>query len=67
MLDLVGLDQRVADLAALGRDEREGHRAADEDLVTVVEQCGDHADLVAHLRAAEHADERVLGCVEEGA
>ena len=39
-------------------EERERHRAADEDRVAAVEQRVDHAELVAHLGAAEHRHER---------
>ena len=41
-------------------EERERHRAADEDRVAPVEQRVDDAELVAHLGAAEHGDERAL-------
>ena len=64
-LDAVGLHERVADAVALRGEERERHRAADEDRVAPFEQRVDHAELVAHLRAAEHGDERVLRRVEQ--
>ena len=44
---------------ALREQERERHRPADEHRVAAVEQRVDHAELVAHLGAAEHRDERV--------
>ena len=58
--DPLGLEQRVADLVALRGEEREGHRATDEDRLALVEQRVDHAELVADLRAAEDGDERLL-------
>ena len=58
VVDAVFLDERIADRAALGDDERERHRAADEQRVAALEQRVDDAELVAHLRAAEHRDER---------
>ena len=48
------LDERVADRVALRDEERERHRAADEQRVAAFEQRVDHAELVAHLHAAEH-------------
>ena len=41
-LDLVVLQQRVADLVALGREEREAHPAADQQPVDLGQQRGDH-------------------------
>ena len=67
VLDLIGLDERVADVRALRDEERERHRAADEELVAAFEQRVDHAELVAHLHAAEHHDERLLRRVEQRA
>ena len=57
-VDLVGLEQRVADRVALGGEEGEAHAAADDQRVDHAEQGVDHAELVAHLGAAEHGDER---------
>ena len=62
-VDPVGLEQRVADRVALRGEERERHRAADEDRLALVEQRADDAELVADLGAAEHADERLLRVV----
>ena len=64
-LDALVVDQRVADVAALGLEEAEAHRAADQDLVGLVEEALDHADLVGHLRPAEHHDQRPLGAVAD--
>ena len=51
---------------ALREQERERHRAADRAPVAPVEQRVDHAELVAHLGAAEHGDERARdGVVEQ--
>ena len=43
---------------ALGLEEREAHRAADQDRVGALEERVEHADLVGHLRAADDRDER---------
>ena len=50
---------------ALREQERERHRAADEHRVAPVEQRVDHAELVAHLGAAEHRHERARHVVGE--
>ena len=57
-IDLIGLEQRVTDRCALRGEEREAHRAADDERVDDPEQRVDHSELVAHLRTAEHRDER---------
>ena len=62
-LDLVGLEQRVADLVALRGEEGEAHAAADEQAVDLVEQVVDDAELVGDLRAAEHDHVRALRVV----
>ena len=49
-LDLVGLEQRIADRLALGGEEREAHRAADDERVDDVEQRIDHTELVCGLK-----------------
>ena len=54
-VQLVLLQQALADLVALRLQEREHHPAADEQRVGLAEQVVDHAELVGHLRAAEHA------------
>ena len=59
-LDALLLDQRVAGGDALGAEEAEAHRAADQDLVGDLEEAVDHADLVGHLGAAEDDDQRPL-------
>ena len=67
VVDLVVLDERVADVGALRRQEGERHRAADQQPVAAVEQRVDHAELVADLHAPEHDDERPLRRVEQRA
>src|SRR5262249_1671946 len=59
------LHQRIADPRALREQEGEGHGPADEDAVAAVEQCVDHAELVADLRATEDGDERARHAVAE--
>ena len=53
-----------AGLVALGAEEAEAHRAADQDRVGEVEEAVDDADLVGHLGAAEDDDERPRRVVE---
>ena len=45
-------------------EERVGHRAADQQVVHLGRERFDDADLVGHLRTAEHGHERTLGIVE---
>ena len=59
-LDPVRLHERVADLDALGDEERERHAAADEQRVDAVDEAVDDAELVGDLAAAEDRDERAL-------
>ena len=59
-VDLVGLAQRVADLVTHRGEEREAHAPADDDRVRDLQQCGQHAELVGHLRPAGDRDERML-------
>ena len=66
-LALLVLVQRIADREAVGRREREGHRAADQDGVGALGERLEHADLVGHLDAAGDHDERMLGRVEQSA
>ena len=54
LVELVGLQQRLADLVALGLEEGVRHAAADEQPVDLGQQVRDDAELVGHLRAAEH-------------
>ncbi len=64
-LDVLRGAQRVPDLVALGGEEREAHRAADQDRVGRLLEALDHRDLVAHLRPAEHRDERTARVGEQ--
>ena len=59
-LHALGLDQRIAGRAALGAEEAEAHRSADEQHVGEVEEAVDQLDLVAHLGPAEDDDQRAL-------
>ncbi|BFO20549.1 hypothetical protein SHKM778_69370 [Streptomyces sp. KM77-8] len=54
--DLVLLEQRRADLVALGLEEGVRHAAADEDAVGLAEQLVDDGELVGDLGAAEGDD-----------
>ena len=66
--DLLGaglVEERVADADALERLlEGEGHAAADDEQVDLVEQVVDQLDLVADLGAAEDGEEGTLGLLE---
>ena len=61
---LVGT-QRVADRVALDGQEREGHRAADEDRVGALQEGLEHPDLVGHLGAADDRHQRPRGVLED--
>ena len=62
-LDAVVLDERAADLLALGLVEREGHAPADDQLVHLGQERRDHVDLAGDLRPADDRDERPLRVV----
>ena len=64
-VELVGLEQARADLVPLRGEEGEQHPAADEQPVDARQQVRDDAELVAHLRAAEHDRVRPLGVLGE--
>ena len=66
-LDALLLDQRVAGVAALGLEEAEAHRAADQDLLGEAQEAVDHAELVGHLGAAQDDDQRSLRIVADRA
>ena len=59
-LPLVVLVPRIAHVESLRGEERERHRAADQDRVGELREPVDDADLVGHLDAAEDDHERVL-------
>ena len=59
-VELVGLEQALADLVPLRLEEREDHAAADQQLVGLGQQVVDDAELVGDLRAAEHDRVRPL-------
>ena len=65
VVDLVGLEQRVADLVAQRGQEGEAHAAADQQLVDLGQQRVDDGQLVADLAAAEHHDVRTAGLAGE--
>ena len=64
-LEVLVLAQRVADRVALGGEEREAHRAADEDRVGALQEGVEHADLVGHLGAADDRHERARRVLED--
>ncbi len=63
-VEAVFVQQRIADLVALGLHEGVGHAAADDQRVHQVQQVVDDRDLVGHLRAAENRDQRPVGIVQ---
>ena len=66
-LDLVLLQQALADLVALGHEEGEDHAAADEQPVGLAEQVVDDAELVGDLGPAEHHRVGTLGVLGQPA
>ena len=64
-VELVLLEQALADLVALGLEEGEHHPAADEQPVGGAEQVADDPELVGHLRATEHDRIRPVGVLGE--
>ena len=65
VVEAVALDEALPHLAAVGRDQRERHRAADQQRVDPIDQRVDHRELVGDLRAAEDRDVRARGIVEQ--
>ena len=53
--------ERHTDLATEGLDERIAHTATDDEIVHLVEQILDNAELGAHLRTTDDGGERMLG------
>src|SRR5262249_16320898 len=66
-VDLVLLDERLADLVVLRLEEGVAHAAGDEDRVDLLEEVVDDLELVGDLGAAEDRDERLLGLDEDAA
>src|SRR4051812_31045701 len=64
-LDALLLDEGVARGLALGPEEREAHRAADEDGLGQLHEAFDQRDLVRDLRPAEHHRERPLRILDQ--
>lgn len=62
-IDLIRLEQRVADGFTLGCEEGEAHRSANDERVDEVEQGLDNTELVGNLCATEYRDEGALGLV----
>ncbi len=62
-LDLIGLEERIADRGPLRGQEREAHRATHHERVDDGQERVDHSQLVADLRSAQHRDERVARMV----
>jgi len=61
IVDLLGVEEALADAAALGGEEGIGHAAADDEGVDLVEQVVDDVQLVGDLGAAEDCHKRALG------
>ena len=57
-LDAVPLEKRAAHVVAEGGEEREGHAAAHEEPVHLLQQVLDEGELVGHLGAAQHREQR---------
>ena len=64
-VDLVGFEQRVADVVALRQQEREAHPTANEHPVDPRQQVFDDGELVGDLGAAEDDDVRPLRVMGE--
>ena len=59
-VELIGLDQRLADLLSLGLKKGVSHAAANDQRVQLVHQVPNHANLVADFGAAEDSHKRLL-------
>ena len=59
-IDLVALDEALADFLPLGEEEGVGHGAADQQRVGLGEELLDDGDLVGNLGSAEDRDERAV-------
>ena len=64
-VDIVGLEEALADLAAQDTDEGVGHAAADDDRVTGPDEGLEDGDLAGDLAAADDGDEGLGGVLEE--
>ena len=65
VLDPIGLDERGAHGLAARREERVGHRAADQQRVGVRRERLEHGELVGDLGAAEDHEQRALGLAHD--
>ena len=63
-IDLVGFQQRLADLVSLRLQERVGHAAANDERIDLAHQVVNHANLVADLGSAEDRHKRLLRMAE---
>ena len=60
-------DERFPDRQAARLEERVGHRAADEERIHPRHEVLDDLELVGHLGAAEHGDERAIRALQNPA
>ena len=67
LVESIAFHEAVSDLPTGGRDQRERHRAADQQRVGALDECVQHTELVRHLRAAEDGHVRAVGIGEEPA
>ena len=67
MINLVALAQRITDRVALCRKKCKTHATADQQLIYHAHQSFNHSQLVAHLGATEHRDERRLRAIAQAA
>jgi len=65
LVEAIPLHQALAHVATVGGDQREGHRAADEECVDAVEQGLNHAELVRHLCTAQDRHVGTIGVMQE--
>ena len=62
-IQLVGFQQRFADILPFGFQERIRHASADQQCIDLVEQVLDHFNFVGYLCAADNGDKRFVGLV----
>ncbi len=67
LVEPIALHEAPPDPAAVGRDEGEGHRAADQERVHAFDEGADRVELVRHLRTPQHRDVRAIRLVEQAA
>jgi hypothetical protein len=64
--DVLAVAQRLPHRVALGGEEREAHRSADQHSVGDLQETVDHGDLVRHLGAPDNRNQRVGGALQDG-